>query len=282
MGLLDEFEKIAGHVSAQEHDQAQKLINRLPQGAIRNTVQGFSNAMARGPGSLIPKLPGGVPGNPSINAALEAGPARPHMSCGIPRGILANLGKSNRRPFQFMMLVTIPAGTPIVQGPANGSTTTWDFVQPVGSVNAKSGCTAIETSSYFPNWFISTSATMTISAGGGATSGAGNPQLAEAEARIQQLEVVEFHAGQERARYPVGDFRPKLERYVSDQTGSAVNKDHLTTHGVMFQQYFKPLMNFDFYINNQGPEWAPSNDLLFLFTLKGSIGEECSGDADLP
>jgi hypothetical protein len=273
---------IVDKIAAGSHKEAQQLIDQLPE-QVRTPVQHLSNALAKAT-AFIPGVgggshvsPGGTAGSPNAFASFKAGPPRPRGVCGIPKKYLNAL---NRRPFQYQMMVTLLASTSIPSAPAGGVTTTTDFVLPLGTYNAKSGCAMIVQSNIFPNWFVSTVATMTISLSGGPTSGSGSPQLAESQARLDQLEISEWHAGREVARYPLRDFHPQIERYVSDGTGSATTKDHLDGPGVLFPQLWSPLTGFNMFISNQGPAWTPTNDINLLLTLKGSIGAECATGDD--
>ncbi len=261
---------IAGHISKMEHDEAQQIINQLPSG-IKGEVQHISNALAKatkgisGGGKHV--LPGGTAGDPALYGSIKAGPPRPHRGCGYggrkpPTG--------DRRPFQFMMMLTIPAGTPFTQSTTAAPVSFGDFVTTIGTVNAFSGCGQLIVSNQFPNWFVSSTAWMTISVGG--TTTLATP---ETLARLAQIEILEFHAGQEVARYPLRTFHPHISRYASDSTGTASSQDSLDGAGVLFPQTWVPLTNYNLYLQNQGPTWTPVSQVNILLSLVGSVGTDC-------
>ncbi len=276
---------LVGHILSGAHKEAAQVLSQLPaQAGIREGAIHLSQALAKankmvglggsgaGAGGVA-TLPAGVAGSPSLWNSLRSGPARPFGTCGIPERYRKAMSSMQRRPYQFIMIVTVPGGTAIAQGPLNGTTTTWDFVTPVGTINANSGAASIEIKSQFPNYFVSHAARMTITLGGG--NNQAGAQLTESHARVDALEIVEFHAGQERARYPLADLHPTIERYVSDATGTSSAKDHIEGPGVLFEQFWPPQVNFDLFLNNEGPAFTPYNDAVFTLALKGSIGVDC-------
>jgi hypothetical protein len=274
---------LVGHVLSGAHKEAAQLLSQLPaQGGIREGAIHLSQALAKvnkqlgigGSSAGAATLPAGVAGSPATWSSLQAGPARPFGTCGIPDRYRKAMTSMQRRPYQFMMVQTALGGTSFAQGPLNGTSTAYDFVQPVGFPNASSGAASIDVASQFPNYFVSHSARLTLTLGGG-NNVASASGLKESQARLDAVEIVEFHAGQERARYPLADLHPSVERYVSDATGTAIHRFNLQGPGVMFEQFWPPQVNFDIYLNNEGPAFTPVNDMVFMLALKGSIGVDC-------
>lgn len=261
--------EVVNHVAAQEHNEAQKVINRLPAGVIRNAAQGFANSLAKlDPSQVISGLGGrktmphprgpahGAAGVPIYGGSTFSpkGPPRPadteYRCCYNADGSPCE----GRRPFPFLMKVKIAAGAHAA-GAQLGQ-----FVLP--SDGAGNGCKQITQNMKFPNNAITEIVKVTISTGLDSTA---------AEAVLATLYIRELHAEAEVARYPLLDLFPLISKQsAGDGSGAATSQQKYDNAGVAFPQSWDPNTEYELQLYSS-VDIDPAEDIEITLGASGTI-----------